>query len=84
MKSIEASGVPRSVNPYYSGSPSDHFDGQRFFNPDHETDRGLRDILRWKLKESCGAWPRSIGRAWRHEPASTCLRFRSTRPSLIG
>jgi L-ascorbate metabolism protein UlaG (beta-lactamase superfamily) len=60
MKSIEASGVPRSVNPYYSGSPSDHFDGQRFFNPDHETDRGLRDILRWRLKESRAAWPRSI------------------------
>jgi len=32
--------------------PSDHFDGQRFFIPDHETDRGFRDILPWKLKES--------------------------------
>ena len=43
--------MPRSGNPYYSGPESDHFDGQRFFNPDHpDTDRSLRDLLRWKLK----------------------------------
>jgi len=53
--------VPRSVNPYYSGLPGDHFDGLRFFNPDHpETDRGLRDLLRWKLKERAAPWPRSV------------------------
>jgi L-ascorbate metabolism protein UlaG (beta-lactamase superfamily) len=49
------------VNPYYSGQPSDHFDGLRFFNPDHpDTDRGLRDLLRWKLKETAAPWPRSV------------------------
>ena len=53
--------MPRSVNPYYSGSPSDHFDGLRFFNPGHaRTDRGLRDVLRWKLGERAAAWPRSV------------------------
>ncbi len=53
--------MPRSVNPYYSGPPSDHFDGLRFFNPDHaETDRGLREILRWKLTERPAPWPRSV------------------------
>jgi hypothetical protein len=46
----------RVVNPYYSGPLSDHFDGLRFFNADHvETDRGLRDILRWKLQENSRA-----------------------------
>ena len=49
------------MNPYYSGPPSDHFDGLRFFNPDHaETDRGFRDLLRWKLKERAARWPRSV------------------------
>ena len=49
------------MNPYYSGPPSDHFDGLRFFNPDHpDTDRGLRDLLRWKLKETAAPWPRSV------------------------
>jgi L-ascorbate metabolism protein UlaG (beta-lactamase superfamily) len=53
--------VPRSKNPYYFALPSDHFDGLRFFNPDHpDTDRGLRDLLRWKLKERAAPWPRSV------------------------
>jgi L-ascorbate metabolism protein UlaG (beta-lactamase superfamily) len=49
------------VNRYYSGPASDHFDGLRFFNPGHaETDRGLRDLLRWRLKERAAVWPRSV------------------------
>lgn len=51
--------MPRSVNPYYSGPTSDHFDNLRFFNPDHaETDRSFRDLLRWKLNEERAAWSR--------------------------
>jgi len=53
--------MARSANPYYSGPPNDHFDGVRFFNPGHpDTDRGLRDILRWKLKEKAARWPQSV------------------------
>ena len=53
--------MPRSVNPYYSGLPSDHFDGLRFFNPDHlGTDRKFRDLLRWKLTGKAAVWPRSV------------------------
>lgn len=53
--------MPRPVNPYYSGLPSDHFDGLRFFNPDHaQTDRSFGDLLRWKLKEKSAAWPRRV------------------------
>jgi L-ascorbate metabolism protein UlaG (beta-lactamase superfamily) len=48
-------------NRYYTGPPTDHFDGRRFFNPDHpDTDRSLREILRWKLREKSASWPRSI------------------------
>ena len=53
--------MARSANPYYSGPPNDHFDGVRFFNPGHpDTDRGLRNILRWKLKEKAARWPQSV------------------------
>ncbi len=46
---------------YYQGPPSDHFDGTRFFNPGHATtDRGLGQVLRWKLREKAAAWPRSV------------------------
>jgi L-ascorbate metabolism protein UlaG (beta-lactamase superfamily) len=55
------SAVARATNPYHAGPASDHFDGLRFFNPGHAaTDRGWRDLLRWKLKERAAVWPRSI------------------------
>lgn len=47
-------------NRYYDGPVSDHFDGLRFFNPDHpDTDRSLRQMLRWKLGEKPAPWPKS-------------------------
>jgi L-ascorbate metabolism protein UlaG (beta-lactamase superfamily) len=63
-------------NPYYSGPPSDHFDGDRFYNPDHpDTDRGLRDLLRWKLKGTAAPWPRSVpGRQTVPDPRVAELR----------
>jgi L-ascorbate metabolism protein UlaG (beta-lactamase superfamily) len=52
--------VTRS-NVYYHGPVSDHFDGVRFFNPgEPDTDRGLRDILRWRRTAPDHAWPRHI------------------------
>ena len=37
------------TNPYYSGPPSDHFDGTRFFNPGQPaTDKPLAELLRWQ------------------------------------
>ena len=39
--------------------PSDHFDGERFFNPGQTADRrGLGAILRWRLRERRAPWPR--------------------------
>ena len=53
--------TPRGRNPYYSGPPSDHFDGVRFCNPGHASvDHGLLDVLRWKLQASAASWPRSV------------------------
>ncbi len=42
---------------YYSGPPSDHFDGQRFFNPGGDPSRGFGDFLRWRLTKSAAPWP---------------------------
>ena len=36
---------------------SDHFDGRRFFNPGAPADRGVRDLLRWKLTSKPSRWP---------------------------
>lgn len=44
-------------NPYYTGPASDHFDGLRFFTPDHPpTDRGLADVLRWRRTSRPARW----------------------------
>lgn len=45
--------------PYHHGPPSDHFDGRRFFNPDHpSTDKTAADLMRWRRsKTERGAWP---------------------------
>jgi hypothetical protein len=58
-----AAGVassPASANPntYYQGPASDHFDGERFFNPGGPNeDRGIFDVLRWRLGSSRTPWP---------------------------
>ncbi|TDV28490.1 L-ascorbate metabolism protein UlaG (beta-lactamase superfamily) [Paraburkholderia caballeronis] len=50
-----------SVNKYYSGPVSDHYDGVRFFNPDHpSTDRSAADLLRWRMKEKAARWPDAV------------------------
>ncbi len=44
-------------NRYYQGPPSDHYDGERFFNPGHpETDRSLVELLRWRLGGKRARW----------------------------
>ncbi|HEX4049713.1 MAG TPA: MBL fold metallo-hydrolase [Steroidobacteraceae bacterium] len=66
------------VNPYFSGPPNDHFDGQRFFNPGHETtDRDLRDLLRWKFKEKAAVWQRSVP-VQQTKPDATVSGLRAT------
>lgn len=50
-----------SVNPYYRGPVSDHFDGLRFFNPGQTaTDRSLAALLRWRIGGKRAKWPRSV------------------------
>ncbi len=39
------------------GSRSDHFDGQRFFNPEAPQAKGLREVIRWKLTSRGKPWP---------------------------
>jgi len=48
-------------NRYYQGPVTDHFDGVRFFNPDHpDTDRSLGALLRWRFQEAHAPWPKSV------------------------
>jgi L-ascorbate metabolism protein UlaG (beta-lactamase superfamily) len=69
------------ANPYYSGPVSDHFDGTRFFNPDHpNTDRSLRDVLKWRFGEIHAPWPKAVpGRQVKPE-----VRVSGLRVTMVG
>lgn len=45
---------------YYSGPPSDHFDGVRFFGPKRSGGKGLLTLLKWQLSGGRAKWPRWI------------------------
>jgi len=43
---------------YYIGPLSDHYDGERFFNPGRAaTSKGLGAVLRWRLTAARADWP---------------------------
>ncbi|MGY8679053.1 MBL fold metallo-hydrolase [Bradyrhizobium sp. UFLA05-153] len=46
----------------YSGPPSDHFDGEKFFDPDGVPPKSLREVLRWQFggKRDRSAWPKWV------------------------
>lgn len=49
------------ANRYHRGPASDHFDGERFFNPGQPaTDRSLRDIWRWRRESRPARWPAAV------------------------
>ncbi len=40
---------------------TDHFDGERFFNPRHpSTDKSLLDVLKWRLTSRAADWPQHV------------------------
>ncbi len=56
-----------SMSRYYAGPVSDHFDGERFFDPRGAPPKSRRDLLRWMVdrhwRATKAAWP-----AWAPSP----------------
>ncbi len=54
--------LPRLLDArYYSGPVSDHYNGERFFNPGaRDVVRGLGDVLRWRMTADRAEWPASV------------------------
>src|SRR6202051_5312908 len=48
-----------STGKSYVGPPSDHFDGERFFDPDGVPPKSLGEVLRWQFggNRQRAAWP---------------------------
>jgi L-ascorbate metabolism protein UlaG (beta-lactamase superfamily) len=59
--------------------PSDHFNGKTFFNPGEESDRGVLDLIRWKLTSRAEPWPERVEVAPRPlPPAPACAGVAAT------
>ena len=68
-------------NPYHQGPPAHNYDGLRFFNPgEPETDRTLRQLLRWKLAGAAAAWPKQVA----VEQAVPDARVSGLRVTMVG
>ncbi|MBV8831528.1 MAG: MBL fold metallo-hydrolase [Acidobacteriaceae bacterium] len=73
--------MPRLRNCYYQGPPSDHFDGTRFFSAvQASADRGLLDILRWRLTSAAARWPKFVPVT----PAKPDERVSDLRITMVG
>ncbi|PSJ37371.1 MBL fold metallo-hydrolase [Allosphingosinicella deserti] len=68
-------------SPYVLAPPSDHFDGERFFNPgEPATDRTLRDGWRWKTAGETSRWPSHVP----IEQAVPAQRVGGLRVTMVG
>lgn len=48
-------------NRYYTGPPTDHFDGERFFHAGLlSSDKRLPEVLRWRLFGKRATWPAAV------------------------
>ena len=54
----------------YSGPPSDHFDGKKFFDPDGVPPKSLGEVLRWQFggKRNRSVWPEWVPSAHADTP----------------
>ena len=56
-------------NFYYDGPPSDHFDGELFFNPGRPFNKSTGDLLKWNLsRNGKESWPESYPSPFAEKP----------------
>lgn len=73
----------RRANAYYTGPPSDHFDGVQFFNPGGTPPKGLARVLQLYVGETWERWPAEIPSPFRDAPPAA-VNGASARISFIG
>ena len=52
--------LPRKANAYYTGPVSDHFDGERFFNPGGRGTKSFGQLAKLYTQETWSTWPDSV------------------------
>lgn len=54
---LAACAALQSRRAYHTGPVSDHFDGQRFYNPGDAIGKGVFEVLQWRLTSHPAEWP---------------------------
>lgn len=49
-----------SYTNYYNGKISNHFDGNRFFDPEFNNNKNFLDFLKWRFTEKSSIWPEKV------------------------
>ena len=74
----------RAKNPYYSGPPSDHFDGLRFFNPDGVEPGNFRDLLKWQFNGARARWPKAVSSPFAGSKPAERVTGQDLRVTMVG
>lgn len=79
-----ASLLPRKANAYYGGPLSDHFDGQKFFNPGGHSPKGLWQLSRLYIGETWSGWPDVIPSPYPQDKPPASVDGHQGRIVLVG
>ena len=74
----------RAANRYYSGPPSDHFDGTLFFNPDGKPPGRFADLLKWQLSGGRAKWPAAWPSPYPQAKPDTRVDGTALRLTMVG
>jgi len=73
----------KSRNPYYQGPVTDHFDGERFFNPGRRWGKSSHDVVKWLFEKKPPRWPEEHPSPFSDRPPRR-VTGRDIRLSFVG
>ncbi|WP_296744975.1 MBL fold metallo-hydrolase [Mesorhizobium sp.] len=72
------------ANRYYSGPPSDHFDGALFFNPDGRPPARFADLLKWQFGGGRAKWPATWPSPYPQAKPDARIEGEALRLTMVG
>jgi L-ascorbate metabolism protein UlaG (beta-lactamase superfamily) len=69
---------------YWQGPATDHFDGERFFNPGGQGPRSFKDLLRWHFGTRATSWPATLPSPFPPDQPPARVDGDATRVSFVG
>ena len=76
-------GLKMALGRYYTGPVSDHFDGERFFDPHGSPPKSFADLFRWWQSRQRAAWPERVSNGPVNDPPSR-VAGRQMRVTYVG